>query len=1316
MPKPRIERMQDYLDESRSLSEKLEKIGAICADDMNLYDDEKALISDTLRDIFVPTKEENGVKVFDKEKAAENIKELQRFKADLVAKRGQERVMWLRYFDKKDGPNISVDGRNENINRAIDMSNMSGNYLIFNAMSGAITGLFDGELPPMDGSPDNTEEYIKTEVFRQPDMKDFVNEGQEIYYKIGSMESKKLKEVSPEQKEADKKLFGEYNNYVQSFFSNGNNAPWYNDEEIKEIIEKQSGKQVTYDKNVIDPIMSEVMTYKEVNIKEEYGKNLSTFMEPDKYNTGRRLAVFKKLSEGKKLSEIKVSADDIKAASEMYAKCKDGQMTQEITDILAKAVYVLEESNLAIVNETDKEKIDEYLRISKDLSEFHTGFDMDTRDWGRTRSHILADEIEFQTLAVENGNRKMMQNEYGLSSDEKNMNNKDMDILLRGGFRNTALNRMTSVGFTAYAYKILNTPEENRPNGYNPDFGKDCGKEYLSFMEKYPVFEEINKPIKDKEKLKENVKKHAEFYRKWGEMLAKEPLEDFTNPEKLRDPKVIKRAHYLNQMAIEFSQNSENYRRNEETRALFMESFGGEEYYERLTNVVGLHQTIGLSVMTYANPSKEISARAGALSFLTECNRRSGSIEGKTVMDLDPSLYSFTNCGMYTGMAITPFLYLSSTEVTDYLDKGKFPKTAKKDIEEIFNTFDDEKAPKIRKDQMKLKKEMSGEKWTLVDELLTKPVEKREPKYDRSPLANMDVSTEFSKELVDKFYSLGKVKDDIEASIREFAKNHGSMDIPSFLDGVKAEEDGIKKGFDERNVSDFVYLLMEPGLTEEQRKEFTRDFCEKFYSSEEERNKLLDKVYDKFDNFDVRNYDLSCINGTDKGEKGPDGLTNSERDFTEYMKFVKCEQAFRTTRYGFRDYFGKRYGDVEKVTEYLAKDQELMSGSLALASMLMHNEIDLNSLKYHEQGDIIYTDQASHTKGSMMKEVADMQRKLSKGEIEPEKCNGVVKLGYAVNDDPEARTAIGGALIANVGTVSDETSLGYALKQTYKWGDYDNLYIDGVRATEFAEPFLTKDDNVGNVIDRIAMNGKHRLEVVSYGINNDGNITPIINTFEPYGTEFYENDPGREGRISKIREDVGKRLGPERKFYNLIKSSDLELSEDVFENMADKCRTKENPEPRKSFEDEILQLKGELKAIDTWYHRNSKEFKDTLEALEHPENTKALLDACNAYINKYARENESFERKTDLGNARISKIMEIKCLVKDKEFEDKNKVFEGISRRKQERINRSKENVKADTLLKEEQKESGAKVKNIGKTEISKNGAEKSNKEVGKVK
>lgn len=1313
MPKPRIERMKDYLNEGKSLREKLEKIGAICADDMNLYDDEKALISDTLRDIFVPTKEENGVKVFDKEKAAENIGELQRFKADLVAKRGQERVMWLRYFDKKDGTNISVDGRNENINRAIDMSNMSGNFLIFNAMSGAITGLFDGELPPMDGSPDNTEEYIKTEVFRQPDEKDFVNEGQEIYYKIGSMESKKLKEVSPEQKEADKKLFGEYNNFVQSFFSNGNNAPWYNDEEIKEIIEKQSGKQVTYDKNVIDPIMSEVMSYPEVNIKEEYDKHLTTFMEPDKYDTCRRLAVFKQISEGKKLGEIKVGPNDIEAAQTMYDKCKNGQMSQEIADILADSVYRLQEINMAIAKETDKEKINEFLKMGKDLAEFHKGFDMDARDWGRTRNHIIADENEFNVFAKASSVYEMARNMYEIPAGSNRLDSKDQDVLAHGGFRNTALDRMSSVGYTAYTYKLLNTPNENRPNGYDPEFAKGCGREYVDFMAKYPVFEKEGKTIADKDKLKENVKKHAEFYKKWGEMLAKEPLEDFTDPEKLRDPKVIERAMYLNQMAIEFSQNSENLRSNKETGAMFMESFGGEEYYERLTNVVGLHQTLGLSVMTYANPQKDISSRAGALSFLAMCKQKGGSLEGKTVMDLDPALYSYSKCEMFTAASISSFQNLSSTEVTDYLNKGKIPGGAKKSVEDIFNSYDDEKAPETRNNQMRLKKELSGKKWTLLDEALATPDEKRSPKYAENPFEQFKTDTKLSDEFVKTSLKSGDDMETMLDAVVEFKKAHSNAEIADF----HAEGDDVSKGFDDRNIPNFVRLLARPGMSNEELKEFTRDVCEKLYFSKEEREKILDKVYDKLDNFDVRNYDLSCLNGTDKGKKGPDGLTPSERDLYEFQKVVLAEQAFRTTRYGFRDYFSRRYNTLDKIAERNAKSQSLMSFTAAVTSLYTANNLNFTTLKKSYM-ELEAADKYTHERIGLISSVTDIQNKMLKGEIENDKCNLSVKLGYQPKKDSKGEVISNKDIYDELQSAAGASVVGVSVGEAYGRKDYENVYIDGIRATEFAEPLQKEGENIQSTISRLATNGKHRIEMVNFGIDKEGNIAPIIQTIEPYDTDFYKSDEGRESRIERIREDVAKKLGPEKKVSDVLTGNAFDVTPECFENMSEgiKGKSVQNNEKQLSFEEEIKKLQGELKSIDTWYHRNSKEFKDTLEALNHPEDTKGLLNACNAYINKYVKENESFERRTDLGNARISKITEIKCLVKDKEFEDKNKVFEGISKRKQERVNKGKENVKLGTLLKEEQKESGVKTKEIGKTEIEKRTVEKKDIELGNVK
>lgn len=1313
MPKTRIERMQDYLNESKSLSEKLEKLGTICADDEVLTQDEKNLVTKTIQDIFIPTKEVNGERVFDKEKALENIKEMHRFKADYVAKRGQERVMWLSYFDKKDGPNISENGRNENINRAIEMSNMSGNFLIFNAMTGALPGLFNSTLPPMDGSPENTEEFLKSEVFRDVGSVDFTNEEQEIYYSIGAMEPKKLKKLSPEQKEADTKLFNEYNNYAQTFFANGNNAPWLNEEEIKQFTETKSGKKVTYDKNVIDPIMYEVSTYREENIKADYEKNLSTFMDPDRYNTSRRIAIFKQLSEGKKISEIKVSADDIKAAGVLYDQCQDGQISEEINDFMADAIKYLKVSRVETIEAGDKEKTAEFIKVCEDLSHFHEGFDVDAKDWGRIRSYLVTNEAEFVGISFLPETTNMVKNEYGLSKDEVSLSPADQKTLKQGGFLSNAVDRKSSLAFNAYAYKLLSMPEDQRPRGYDPKLAEGCGKEYKDFMSSYPVFGAGGKPLADKDKLRENVKKQAEFYRQWGEMLAKEPLEDFTNPEKLKDPKVIERALYLNQMAIEFSQNSEDIRQKEETAKLFYESFGGKEYYDRLTDVVSLHQSFGLAVSTYINPEKDISSRAAALSYLERAGEKGGSVEGKTVMDVDPELFSFTNCYDFIPMAMSEFVNLNSTEVTNYVEKGKVVKGVKKNVEEIYDSLKDEKASDLRKSQVKLKKEMSGEKWTLVDEALSTP-DNNSLKYDEDPFKKMDIEKyKFSENFVKAIDNLneevmmyGKTIDDLRA-------NSPDIRYVGLKNGRFSEKKNVT--FDYRNLTDYCNLLVDPAWTMEQKKEFTEDFYRRFHTSKEERHKLLDKIYDKLDNFDIRNYDLSCINGTDKGERGADGLTPSERDMIALHKIVRAEQAFRTTRYGFEDYFENRYNTMEKELEVERRGQNLASVIQPMDSYFAKNNrvfFDLREQMYPDFPHMRYT----QSRVALMKNVTDMQSKLISGEIEPEACNSVMKLGYTLPTDKNEKEGAGMEISGQIQSMSKNTSLGDRLKEVYMFDNFGTFYIDGIRASEYLEPLREGYDTLDDTLNKVMQEGKHRFETVTFGISKEGNITPIIQTVEPFDNNFYKEDPGREGRVGKIREDMNRRLGPNKKYYDVLNHNDFGMNKETFEKEQNKFKSNSVPEPAPSFDEEVNRLKGELKAIDTWYHRNSKEFKNVLEALENPSDTKKLIEASEAYINRYVKEDNSFQRRTDLGNARISKIMEIKCLAKDKEFEDKNKVFENISKRKTERQKQGKESSNIDVIVKEDQKEkekTGEKIKKIGKTEISRNSNEKENKEMG---
>ena len=1295
MPKNRIDRMRDFLDESQSVSEKLEKIGMVCVDDNYIFDDEKDLISKTLQDIFIPTKEVNGEQVFDKEKSLKNLDELHRLQTELVARRGRERVMWLSYFDKKDGVNISVNGRNENINRAIEMSNQSGNFLLLNALSTAMIGLFNGNMPPMDGDSTNTEEFLRNEVFRQTMPKDFVNEEQQAFFNIGSMDPKKLTEVTPEQKKSDEKLLSEYNNYVKSFFSNGNNVPWYNDDEVKQLVEKQSVKSITYDENYITPLMSEISLYKDPeNIIDVYNNNLSTFMEPSKYDLFRRIAVFKQLSEGKKINEITVKAEDLKNAEIICNNCRDGEPSEEFSDILSASIKSLKASLLDVSRETDKDKINEFLKVEKDLSELHKSFNMSAKDWGRIRSYIVVDENELKLNAVVTNYTvdKMVQNEYGLPSAEAKMTQDDMDILLHGGFRDTIFKRPTSVGYTAYAYKLLNTPTEKRPNGYEPELGKGCGREYLDFMAKYPVFEEIGKPIEDKEKLKENVKKHAEFYKQWGEMLAKEPLEDFTNPDKLRDPKVIERALYLNQMAIEFSQNSENLRTNAETKAMFMEAFGGAEYYERLTGVVGLHQTIGLSVMTYVNPAKDISARAGALSFLDMCGKKGGSIEGKTVLDIDPEIYSFNNCLMYTSMAMAPFIDINSTEVTGYLNSGVMPDEAKKDIEGLFNSMADENVPKLKKEQMKLKKDLEGKKWTLLDEMLSKPSEKIAPNEKRNLFEKIDINTKFSTELKEKLAELKNERDAISAVTDNFFKTHPNAKITGFLDGIEIAEDTIVKGFDERNLSDFMLILFEPDWTLDQKKEFTNDFMERFYSSKEERYKLLGKVYDKMDDFSLAHYDLSCAsgNGKDKGERGADGLTASERDLISYCKINRNEQAFRTTRYGFADFFQARYNTIRSEVEYRAKEQELKAPNDAMSLLLRGNGIEYSDFSKRAEIEFEPGDEMSYCGIGNMLGVSDMQNKLISGTIEPEDSNLVVNWNL---EKPTGQLALN-VIRRRINETLYDTSLGVDIGKTYAFTEWDNIYIDGIRADEFVEPFLEKGQKKENLLNSMITSGEHRIETVSFGINTEGNITPIISTINTYNNELYKEDPGRERRVERIRDDMNSRLGPNKKFYDVLDASNFSMNKEQFNEESKKYKNKALPPKAQTYEEKITTLKGELKAIDTWYHINSKEYKAMLEAMENPADSKKLIEAANAYINRYVKEDNTFQRRTDLGNARISKIMEIKCAVKDNEKEKETKVLEGIANRKAERQKFNKDAAN----IKDLQKESGIKERDIAKT------------------
>lgn len=574
--------------------------------------------------------------------------------------------------------------------------------------------------------------------------------------------------------------------------------------------------------------------------------------------------------------------------------------------------------------------------------------------------------------------------------------------------------------------------------------------------------------------------------------------------------------------------------------------------------------------------------------------------------------------------------------------------------------------------------------------------------YKKNQFEQFDVNTKFSPQLKKKIEELREEKSALEDVCRRYFDSHPEAKIPDFQSGIDKGIGSIKKDFDERNFGDYVSVLVEPEWSLKEKEEYMEDFLEKFYSSKEERKKLLDKFYDKFDSFDTANYDLTCItgDGKDKGERGADGLTSSERDLLSYYRISKAEQAVRTTRYGFRDYFQERYNTVEKEIEFRTKEQELRSPSVSISTLFRGNGFEYTKLQPRDEVEFDEGEEYSGVGVGIMFDVCEKQKKLISGEIEPEACDGIFNLHAS---EPEYISQLN-TLSTNMVNTSENTSLGENIAQVYNFKDIDHIYIDGIRASEFVEPFMEGEKNKTSVVDRFITSGEHRVETISFGISKEGNITPIVNTINPYDNEFYKADPGREARIERIRDDMNTRLGPNKKFYDVLDASCFSMNNDLFDEETKKFRNKEVPPQALSYDEKIKKLKNELEAIDTWYHRNSPEFKDMLSALEDPSNSDKLLKAADAYINKYVKEDKTFKRQTDLGNARMSKIMEIKCAVKDNEKEKKEKSLEEISKRKEKRQEMNKDHTNIKVMIRESDK----KEKDWGKTRMIERTLEKS--------
>lgn len=1032
-----------------------------------------------------------------------------------------------------------------------------------------------------------------------------------------------------------------------------------------------------------------------------------------KYDVYKRIAILKKLSEGKLLNEIEVSQADISEAAVIYEGCENRKPSPEMKAIITGSGKMLGQSKNNAFSANNPEEEKKYIENCKFLTQFKNDLDFTAGEWAEISIRIPENENEYFVGTYELYLGKLAHASYETKEENGLIDKETQKTLAAAGFLQTATTRQSSYGANAYAHKLINTPKENRPQGYDVEFAKGAGKDYLDFLKGKVIFDEQQKPIRDDENLKKNTIEQGAFYKKWAEMLAKESFEDFTDINKIRDQKVIERGLFLESMSIEFSQNSEDIRNSKPLKDYFMEGFGGVEYYDRLTDVLGPLQTIGMAVDCVNNSNMEPYKKAANLCFLMIAQEKGGSLKGKNVLTIDPEIWDFQRYSLFSNNLALEFKSMPMKELDELLKTGQMSKEMKEHMLENFESLSVLVNPNCVEEQKKLQEEL------LTEEEISE-ARKRVPKYAENPFEKMDIEkVKFSEAFIKVEEQARDNFETIRKTLGEFKKNHPNMGVSGFKKGAKKDENYVGNSFDTRNLIDFVSLLSDPGWSEEQLKEFTNDFCTKFLSSKEERYKLLDKIYDKFDTSRLENYDLSCLSGNDKGTKDSDGLTRSERDLIDFQQVCRAEQTFRTTRYGFIDYFANRYGSFEKANEYMITAQKLFVSTNVMSKIYQLNDIQLTTLESQMHMDLAVGDKYTKTSMKVINTLSDIQKKMLSGEIEPEDYNSVVKLGYKMEDNPKDCEKQCSEISSCIQSATNSMVTLNAVKTTLNLRDLDTLYIDGIRAYEYLDPLRRENpytESHGQVLDRVMSEGKHRFENIGLGIDKEGNLTPIVQTVEPFDNDFYKEDPGREARVKQVREDINNRLGPNKRFYNYMTANSFDLDEEHFDDIIDKYRQMDKekaaalkaegklPEktetvPKKSFEEKLNTLKGELSSIDTWYHRNSTEFKNTLEALES-QDKKKIVDACTAYINKYVKQDQSFRRRTDLGNARLAKIMEIKCAVKDQQKEEEEKNFEKIEKRaKETRVSlKDRQLVSGVEVQKEENAATGKEKKEVSLT------------------
>lgn len=408
---------------------------------------------------------------------------------------------------------------------------------------------------------------------------------------------------------------------------------------------------------------------------------------------------------------------------------------------------------------------------------------------------------------------------------------------------------------------------------------------------------------------------------------------------------------------------------------------------------------------------------------------------------------------------------------------------------------------------------------------------------------------------------------ELKAAIMQYAEIKNQMG--SYLIEAYKEYPDTRKC----DIRDFAEMIeVAPDLTADEMKENCINFVRDYTGSDPDKRKnILDNFYNRFEDNGLHSLNLDCLKGEDKGTRGSDRLTDSERDVMKLITKFRCTQSIGTKMEENPEYVKERFGDARTSERFNAQSDAIHVMTFYMTELLAKNHLDpqLSEVPYDNMGFAYQT--------TVMDIVAQRAEQVMAGidgrETQPDihfslsqEKNGLYGLdqGLLPNQTPaQMDAAVKDAYDSTFGAVYNGHS---AIQRMEELGvnQLDLIYIDGISAAErFGGRYQNLNLDQVQMANRVkldvmraVMEGSHHIDLVTLDMDQQGNIVPNARgvKVDLHGFDQMErqNEHGRLRRLFnrgpfkiKTRADQADRINSESQ------SAEERLSE-VIPNIGDR--------------------------------------------------------------------------------------------------------------------------------------------------------------------